>query len=176
MTTPRKKRSYSVMDKQQAALSVMVHGTAEKAAKQLGIPARTIRDWRAEPEWAEHMAAVRSQYDAELEEKLGGVIRQAVDVVEDRLQNGDYVFNKGELVRKPMNGKDTAIVGAVFFDKQRLIRNQPTTISGNVDERLAKLMDHFTELGRQVAARTIQGEVVDSETGPKCLPADSGER
>ena len=75
-----------------------------------------------------------------------------------------------------MSGKDSAIVGAVFFDKQRLIRNQPTTISGTVDAHLMARLKQFEEIGRQLQARTIDGEVIqkESESEPRCLVADSG--
>ena len=83
----------------------------------------------------------------------------------------------GEIVRKPMSGKDAAIVGAVYFDKRQILNNQPTTINGtNVDSRLAEFMNKFEELGCAMsAARTIEGEVVENDTTANCLTADQGD-
>lgn len=167
MATSRKgmpQRTYGEIDRRRACLAVLITGCTEKASAQLDIPARTIRAWRQHPSWEEHLVAVRNQYDSELEEKLGAVIRKALGEVEDRLTHGDFILNrKGELIRKPVGAKDASVVAGVFFDKQRLIRNQPTSIKGNSDQRLTELLNKFGDLGRRLQEKQIEGGVVAVE-------------
>ena len=72
----RKKRSYSESDKKAAALASLIYGSSVKAAKQLKIPGRTIRQWYKGDDWTALMESVRAEYDEVIQQKYSGVIQQ----------------------------------------------------------------------------------------------------
>ncbi len=163
----RNKRTYSEADKKAAALATLIHGSSVKAAKQLKIPGRTIRQWYKGDDWPALLESVRAEFEEVIQQKYSGVINASLDQLQDRIFNGDYAFNKqGELVRKPMSGKDLSVVNGISYDKLRLSLGQPTTITANADERLKQLFAKFEQAGKQLSRRmnekVIEGEVLES--------------
>lgn len=148
---------------------LLAHGSSiRQAAKQTGINDRTVRIWKNQEWFNVVLDAVVQQLDSQLDKQLTGVIHKGVQGVADRMEDGDYVFNKkGELVRKPMGGRDMAITTAVMFDKRQLLRDKPTLIEQkSADERLSDLGERF----RQFAAATeidgnaeVEVEEVDTD-------------
>ena len=159
-------RKYSESDKKAAALATLIHGSSTKAAKQLSIPARTIRHWGHGDDWPALIESVRAEYEHVIRQKYSGVINASLDQISDRVTNGDFVFDKqGAQVRKPMSGKDLAIVNGVSFDKLSLILGRPTSIASNADSRITDLLNQFGVIGEQLLKRdrerAIEGEVLD---------------
>ncbi len=176
MTTAlRKKRTYSDEDKRQAVGLYLVLGVMSKVSEQLSIPERTLNTWRNETEWWNELAADAKQATTDrIKASIDKTIDLAFREVQDRLENGDAILDKkGEIVRKPMTGRDAGIIAGIMVDKRQILSNQPTIITGNVDSRLSEYMSKFEELGRQMSARTIEGEVI--ETKPNCLTANGGD-
>ena len=164
---PRKKRTYSESDKKAAALATLIHGSSVKAAKQLKIPGRTIRQWYKGDDWPALLESVRAEFEEVIQQKYSSVINASLDQLQDRIFNGDYAFNKqGELVRKPMSGKDLSVVNGISYDKLRLSLGQPTTITANADERIKRLLSEFGRIGKhlrkQMNEKVVEGEVLES--------------
>jgi hypothetical protein len=63
------------------------------------------------------------------------------------------------MVRVPIKGKDAAIIGAVAFDKHRLIDNMPTSIITKTD--VSALAAQFAALSQQWTEKQIN--VIDQE-------------
>ena len=84
--------------------------------------------------------------------KYAKIIAESADQTLDRLQSGDVVRDQrtGELVRVPMRGRDAAIVGAVHFDKLRLLESAPTSIVRHEDtqKNLRRLAEEFAAISR----------------------------
>jgi hypothetical protein len=135
---------YSDADRQRAAAAVLAHGTSKRAGRLCGIPASTIRHWRTHDEVFIRMV---SELEAEFGEKLRAGVVEIIDLslseVRDRLKNGDVVIHPrtGEQVRIPVKAKEAAVILGISFDKLRLMENQPTRITQelNVDYLAQKL-------------------------------------
>ena len=179
MTTPRrKKRNYTDEDRRKAVVLYLTLGNFTAVAKQTGFPVRTITDWRHNAEWWNEIAAgVDQEKTDRIKASIDKIIDSALKNTLDRLENGDEVVGKdGNKIRKKMSGRDTAIVGAVYFDKRQVLSHQPTNITGNVDARLTEYLAKFEELGRQmINTRVIEGEIVENDTTANCLTADEGD-
>ena len=79
------------------------------------------------------------------------------------MELGDFAMTKsGEIIRKPMTARDTVAVVNTVFDKQRLIRNQATSITEtqSVEDRLKSLAEEFTKFAN---ASTINGKTGEIE-------------
>ena len=66
----------------------------------------------------------------------------------------------GDLKRKPMSGRDAAIVNAVVVDKRQLLRNKPNKKEEqtSTDKRLANLAEEFKKFmkAKDVTKESLQ--------------------
>lgn len=153
----RKYKWWSEDDRIRAATVYALVGSAVKVQEITGIPAGTIRQWKTTEWWPQIVDRIRRDQDDSLDVKLTGLIDKSVKEINDRLEKGDYVYNNttGELSRKPVGGKDMAVMTSIFVDKRALLRKKQKAASDNasVDIRLKKLAEEF---GKFVQAKTIE--------------------
>ncbi len=126
----------------------VVTGNITKTAVLHNMPEQTVRDW-TKSEWGvELYGEIREQKEPELDANFTKLIDSAFEQAQDRVDNGDYrVTKEGKLIRVPMGGKELVISGATVYDKQRLHRNQPTSITGKTEtmESLAQVFRKVSE-------------------------------
>lgn len=142
-----KQTYYSDKEKLKVVCTYAVSGNSRRTAEITKISEATIRSWKQTEWWNEIMSRIITEQDEELGVKLTALIDKAVEGVNERLDNGDWVYNAklDKLVRKPINAKDLAVVTAITVDKRQLLRGQPTSRveKVSVDERLKKLGQQF---------------------------------
>jgi hypothetical protein len=138
---------YTEQQKMEAVCTFAVSGNSRRVAEITGIPEATIRAWKQTEWWYEANERILKEEDEELDVKLSALINKAVSNVNDRLEHGDFIYDvkRAELVRRPMSGRDTAVVTAITLDKRQLLRGQPTSRVERVsqDERLLRLAEQF---------------------------------
>lgn len=140
---------WSMEDKLRAAFAYIITGNAVDASKLCNIPDRTIRGWTETTWWSDLVAEAKNSKNQELDAIYTDIIHIATAEVKDRVVNGDTVVTKeGESVRKPMNGKDIAMIAAIFQDKRAILRGEPTRISKTINEkeRLKSLASNLEEI------------------------------
>lgn len=142
-----------------AALFAAGMSNSTDLARMTGINAATIRDWRTSEWWPEMLEKIHAMHDEETVSKFTGIVDKSLEVIQDRLNNGDYAITKaGEVVRKPVSLRDAAVAGAIIVDKRQLLRGKPTSRSESVgvDARLSKLAEEFKKFSK---AKDITHEV-----------------
>jgi len=148
-------------DRYKAAAALVATGNSKAASRESGIPASTIRHWSQNDDDFQMMCQeIRIEFGEKIKIKLAEIIDKSADQTLDRIRNGDVIRDPktGELVRVPIKGRDLAIIGAVAFDKHRLILNQPTSItqlSGGLDamvEKFEAIADAYNERQARVVA------------------------
>lgn len=159
---------YSDEDRRRAAIEYALLGSVKKVSQTTGIPVGTLHSWRHTDWWHTVLAEVQTEKEALILAKNTEIIESSLSELHDRITKGDYVFNKaGEMVRRPMSGKDLAIVGGVSFDKRRLSLNLPTSInaSGGTTDAIKKLAAEFQALStrfHEKRANAIPGELAEA--------------
>lgn len=139
-------------------------GNATEVQRLTGVPSATFRGWLKE-EWCQRLLdEIRSENDQVIDAKFTQLVESALDKLGDRLQNGDFVVTRhGDLVRKPVGARDLALVTAINIDKRQLLRGKPTsrqeTVS--VENRLEKLVTHFTQLASKQVQNRQPIEITD---------------
>lgn len=116
------------------------------ACKMTGISRHNLTRWAREQWYSDAIELVREKIDEELDANLTAVVHKGAREVLDRLDNGDYFYNKdGQLVRKPISGREAMLITGIAHDKRSLKRGKPTSISENVSEdaRLERLAERF---------------------------------
>jgi len=140
------------------ALYAAIGNTAE-VSRIMGISAATLRTWKQTEWWHEMMNRVHDEKDEELDSKFSKTIDLALDEINDRLVNGEYVHNPktGEILRIKPKMRDVAYVTSTHIDKRQLLRGKPTSRTEKVsqDGRLEKLAAEFA---RFVGSKTIEQE------------------
>lgn len=145
---------YSDEDRRRVVVEYFITGSMTKVAKSIGIPRRTLNDWKKADWWDELVATVRHEKGEELDAKLTKLIDSAFEQAQDRVENGDFRLTKdNELIRVPMGGQALVTSGAITYDKRQLNRNQPTSISSTSDS-----LEHFTKVFTDIA-RQVKGEL-----------------
>lgn len=155
----RKRKWYSEEDRIKAATIYAVTGNSRRVEEITKIPSTTIRQWKMQPWWPQVIERIRQEADDELDSKFTKVIDSTIDQINDRLEKGDYIYNPrtGELVRKPMGGKEIAVVTSIMMDKRDLIRKsvKQDRTQATIVDRLEKLADEFKKF---TGMKTIEGE------------------
>jgi glutamine synthetase len=126
------------------------------------VPEGTIRQWRTQPWWKELELSIQTESDQELDAKLAKRIDKALDVVWDRLENGDFMYDPklGEFVRKPVGLKDVNKVMVDMMDKRLLIRKQPKEMQSQeaVKDILTNLAKEFASMARAKAKTLVPSD------------------
>jgi len=156
-----KRNHFTDKEKMNAVCIFAVSGNSRRVAELSGIPEGTIRSWKCTEWWNEILTRIHVEEDEELDTKLTKLVNKAVEAVNERLDEGDWIYNPklDKLIRKPVNAKDLAIVTAITVDKRQLLRGQPTARIEKIsqDERLNKLALQFKQF-------TLAKEVVQDAT------------
>lgn len=131
-------------------------------AATTGVSVHTIRVWRMEDWFKELVAEIVREDDNSSDAKLTKIVSKSLDVITDRLENGDFMYDKesSKFVRRPMYAKDVTRVADVMFDKRNLLRGKPTSISSKQEQISDRLLKIASEFERFVKSKTIEGEVV----------------
>lgn len=134
-----------------------------------GVPAQTIRHWRMTDWFRDLVEEIRREDDNSVDAKLTNIVSKSMDVITDRLENGDFMFDSkaGEFVRKPLAAKDVNRIADTMFDKRNLLRGKPTSISSKQEQVSDRLLKLAVEFERFVNAKEItvvpvaEPEVID---------------
>lgn len=148
------------------------------------VPEGTIRQWRTQPWWKELELSITTESDQELDSKLAKRIDRALDVVADRLENGDFMYDPktGEFLRKPVSMKDTNKVMVDLMDKRMLIRKQPKEVQSQeaVGEILKNLAKEFEKMAKTKIKEVSSGSesstqgTAQLQEGVSELPREAG--
>jgi len=154
----------------EAATLWAVTRNIETVHKITTIPRWAIRRWMNEPWWDNVVNNVRKEQNELLDIKLTEVIGTAVEVISDRLKNGEIHVDRktNEEFRIPANLKAASTALEVTFKERQLLRGEATarTESASESEKLKKLANQFEKLA---ASKLINSnsEVIEHEPIPE---------
>lgn len=128
--------------------SVALTSTATK------IPAETLHGWKKTEWWNELVREIKQEERLTLSTKLKKIVDRSWDIVADRLDHGDYLYNQktGEMVRKPVSMKDAAKVAndSVMIREKLELNDNFTVAADQIEDKLTKLAKAFTDLAKGV--------------------------
>jgi transposase-like protein len=138
-------QSHSNEDKSRGVSAYVSTGSFTKASRITGIPETTLRFWAKQDWWSEESHRANQADADELKSTATRIAKRAFVELEDRLENGEVVFDKeGNANVKKVSARDAAIIAAVAIDKRKVLLDQPNQVSiQNSTEKLASLMEQF---------------------------------
>jgi len=131
-------------------------GSLKIVAGTLKIPHDTLKLWKKSEWWKEVEADLRIQEDLQLSKRLQNIVNRSFDVVEDRLANGDFIYDQktGQMRRKPVSMKDAHKVSMDVAERRdelinRHIANESIT-TDKIESTLANLAKEFARIASKV--------------------------
>lgn len=145
------------------------------------IPEETLKRWGKTQWWKDLRDDLLQEDELQLSARLKKLVDSSLSVVEDRLANGDYVYNQktGEMRRKPVAMRDAHKVALDMQERHDLIlkNNAPKASDEQMADKLMKLANKFAELAgaKKLEAGTIEGTITDveaKEISPDPVPGE----
>lgn len=159
-TTGVNNMHWSDSQKLEAVTTYLALGNLVLTSSVLKIPEFTLRAWKQKDWWKEIEGELAVQDDIQLSSRLKRIIDTTLSAAEDRIQNGDWIYNNKEgcLMRKPVNLKDVHKVTMDLVDKREHLSNKqtPQVSMEALDDRLVKLAEKFAEIAKNNVKPTIE--------------------
>lgn len=155
--------SYSWEMKQDVVHKMLTLGNQRLVASVTGVAYNTISGWKKTEWWKELVASLQQEHAVVLDTKISSVIDKSLDIVQDRLENGELVLNNktGQLVRKEVSMKDAAKVSNDLLQRQHILRKQETSTEvrqESMKEVLSSLAKEFAKWSKKEGRDTSDAE------------------
>jgi len=139
------KAHYSDSQKMDLVKTYLVTGNLMTACATLNIPYITGKFWKKSEWWDKLTTDIKTEDSIHLSDKLKKIINKSLAITEDRLENGDYIYDSkiGELVKKPVSMKDAHKVSVDLIDRRILLENRP--VEQTTVESVAAKLDAIAE-------------------------------
>jgi len=160
------RRRFSDSQKIEAVTTYLMLGSLTLVSSVLKININTLKLWKKSEWWKEVERDLRTQQDLQLSKRLQNIVTRSLDVIEDRMERGDFVYDQktGQMRRKPVNMRDAAKVMMDLNERaetlvDRHIQNESIS-TDKVEQTLKNLADEFARIANQVTSKSAV-EVTD---------------
>jgi len=147
------KKSWSDSQKIEAVTTYLMLGNLAMTAATLKIPEQTMRNWFYSQWWKDTEAELKIAGKLQLNNRLKGIVERSLDVVSDRLEHGDWIYDQktGELHRKPVNLAVAHKVASDLIDKQEKLQNSIAVAPAQeaMAEKMLALAEKFAALAER---------------------------
>lgn len=168
-----KNMHWSDSQKLEAVTTYLALGNLVLTSSVLKIPEMTLRAWKQKDWWREIESELAVQEDIQLSSRLKRIVETTLSAAEDRIQNGDWIYNNKEgcLMRKPVNLRDVHKVTMDLIDKREHLSGKTHVVQtvDAIEDKLTKLAEKMAEIAN-ANRKTIEvtdviiGEEVDATT------------
>jgi len=147
-------KSYEWSDKTKACQLYMLNGNMRIVSEVTDIPYDTLSDWKRSEWWPTLVEELRAAKRAKTGVKLSNIIDTSLEVLQDRLENGDWVLNNktGEMQRRPVSLRDATTATNNLLTRQLQMEEIADKMENNhttVQETLTLLAREFQKMTRQ---------------------------
>ena len=134
----------------------------------LGIPVKTVQQWKVSEWWKELEKQIRSEEEQELDAKLTKIIDKTLEKLVDSIENGEHIYDQrtGKIKRMPAKMRDLNNAFNTILDKRQLIRKQPTKIveQTSTATQLQQLADSFAKFVQKKVDDLPDMHYIEGET------------
>lgn len=156
-------RSHSWEKRMEVVAKYMLLGNMRVVSEQTGVQYSTLVDWKKSDWWPEMVDQIRRQKKTKTSDSITKIIEGSLDVLQDRLENGDWVLNNktGEIIRKPVGVKDAVTIANQLMQRQLQLEElieRNSQSQDNVQDTLKALATEFIKWQKK-----SKREVIDIE-------------
>ena len=165
-----KNATWPVEKKIEAVTTWLALGSLKQAAVVTGVSHGLIKQWKAMPWWKELQDEIIASRRIASANKLSKIVDKSLDVIDDRLDNGDFVYNSksGEIHRKPVSLRDATSAANALMQRVAIIEKmnrdeQTVEATQTIQEQLANLAKEFAKMNKRNngKAETIEFKEID---------------
>jgi hypothetical protein len=145
----------------------LVFGNLKQVATRNEIDYSTIKRWKTQPWWKEFEDELLAQRRIGTQNRIGAIVDVGLEVVQDRLENGEFFVTKqGEVARRPVGLRDASAAVNGLMQRQSILEKQ-TAARGNteatksIEQQLAFLADEFAKFNNRSKAGAQAIEFVE---------------
>lgn len=164
----RQAGSISNEKRYEIAKTLMATGNNRLTSELHGINYSTLMEWKKKDWWKELWDQIKTEQRLELNSKLTGLAGLTIDILKDRLENGDWVLNNktGEIVRKPIGVRDANVAMnnlLTHIQKTDELDQKADQVAGTDDilKQLAREFGNFAKKKQQ--AIDVEFKEVDAD-------------
>lgn len=157
---------FSFEQKEEAVRVWLTTGNMRIAAATVGCAVQTIESWKKQDWWNQLVSQIKTEKNLVLGSRMSSIVDKSMDLIEDRLVNGDFVLNNktGEVVRKPVALRDLASTANVLMTRKSVMDSQDHQTIENKEtaqEILSALAKEFAKIGLRASKQ--DAETIDYE-------------
>lgn len=143
------KKSWSDEQKLELIKMYLMTGNLALSAASLKIPEHTARKWKGSNWWKEREHELRVQKDFKVSARLEKIIEKSLIAVEDRLDNGDFFFNRDTqaVERRPVSMQAAHKVAVDLMERKDVLDKRAE--AGDTQEIA---VDKFIQLAEKFAS------------------------
>lgn len=160
-------------------------GNVRMVSELTGVGVDTIYDWKNSDWWHDAVTEIKKTRTMKLDTKLSQLVDKSLEVIADRLENGEVVVNNktGEIVRRPVSLRDSGRIANDLLAKQILLEEksqQAEVRETTMQETLSLLAQEFSKwqkIGQKQSAVEVPfKEVSDAVHAEREKGLQEGER
>lgn len=161
------KDHWSDSQKLECVKTYLILGNLTLTASALGIPHNTVKTWKKSEWWKTIENELMVQEDLQLGDRLKKIVNRSYDVIEDRMENGDFVYDQktGQMRRKPVAMRDAHKVGLDLQQRRdELVRRHiegESISTDKIEKTLNELAKRFEDIANGVNKQQRPVEVTD---------------
>lgn len=164
MKKPHKKNCmWSAEKKIEVVTKYLAIGNLREVSENTGVSYTLIRQWRGEDWWKEIEEEIRNSRHLEVDTKLSRIVDKSLELLQDRLVNGDFVLNQktGEVHRKPVSIRDANKIAGDMLARQaaneKLAKEvKDTNQRQTIQDQLAHLAQEFAKFNGKAPIQVIE--------------------
>lgn len=160
MDQPRKveisNRGYPVETKVKAVEMWLKLGNLYQVSDATQVSLNVIKNWKAQTWWKEIEEEILLGRKVQVNGKLTNIVDKALETVEDRLENGDVIYDikTGELRRKPVALRDATQAAVAMLQRQEMIEKAQRQVGDGsttktIQEQLTILAQEFAKFNNR---------------------------
>ncbi len=150
-------------------------GTLELTSAMTNVPVQTLRLWKRSEWWKEATKELQYEDNINISSKLSKVLEKSLVAVEDRLENGEYMYDPrtGSIKRIPAKLRDIyKVTSDIVEKKQALLKLQVQEDKQPSKNPQQMTADHLVQLAQAFAAmatgqpvnpKDITNEIIEGE-------------
>lgn len=168
-TKPNDPGRWNEKKRLEAVTTFLTTGNMSLTSKMCNIPYDTLVKWKASEWWKELTDKYYEEQNIALSSKLEKTLTKSIDAINDRIENGEYMYDprSGKLKRVPAKLRDVHRVTSDLIDKTLVLRKQKHTQQVSDEStagKLAKLAEAFAAFasGKPQEEKSVE-HVVEGE-------------
>jgi len=160
---------WSEKTRMEVVTAYVLLGKVSLVVATTGIPEDTVRKWKMSPWWKEAEDEIRRSSKLALSGRLQTVVQKTLEALEDRVANGDYIYDSKlqKFVRKPIGALAANKIAGDMIERSTMLEEKgikESITNESIQERLDKLREDMRSFVKQ---RPIQqGDIIDIDVVP----------